>query len=314
MSSAEPPALDRNRPSSRHASALGFDHSALRREVAMSSETVALLHPGEMGAAVGACLTGCGHRVLWVAAGRSEATRARAAAAGLMACGGLEDALERAGMVLSICPPHAALAVARGVVDAGFRGLFVDGNAVAPSTVREIAAIVEQRGMRFVDGGIIGPPPTGKGVTRLYLSGTDSDAVAALFAGSKLEAVRLAGEVGTASALKMAYAAWTKGTVALLADIRALAQAEGVEGALLDEWNRSQPGVAAESDAVAAKARKAWRWVAEMEEIARSFEAVGLPGGFHHASADIYRRLAGFKDDAVPPIAAVIAAVRREVP
>lgn len=280
----------------------------------MTQDAIALLHPGEMGAAVGACLVAAGRKVLWVADGRSAATAARAAAAGLTACPGLEAALDAAGIVLSICPPHGALALARAVAAAGFRGLYVEANAVAPATVREIAAVIEDAGAQFVDGGIIGPPPTGPGRTRLYLAGRPAESAARLFGGTNLAPVMLEGAVGTASALKMAYAAWTKGTTALLADIRALARAEGVDHALLDEWALSQPGLVAESDAVKAKARKAWRWVAEMEEIARSFEAVGLPGGFHHASADIFARLAGFKDDAAPTIDRVLAALRRARP
>lgn len=280
----------------------------------MTQDAIALLHPGEMGAAVGACLVAAGRRVLWVADGRSPATAARAAAAGLVACPRLGAALDAAGIVLSICPPHGALDLARTVAEAGFRGLYVDANAVAPTTVRAIAAIVETAGAQFVDGGIIGPPPTAPGRTRLYLAGPSVETVSRLFAGTNLAPVIVDGAVGTASALKMAYAAWTKGTTALLGDIRALAQAEGVEGALLDEWALSQPGLVADSDAVATKARKAWRWVAEMEEIARSFESVGLPGGFHHASGEIFARLAAFKDVAAPSLDQVLAALRRARP
>jgi hypothetical protein len=116
-----------------------------------------------------------------------------------------------------------------------------------------------------------------------------------------LQAIALDGEVGAASALKMAYAAWTKGSTALLAAIRALAQSEGVDASLLAEWKLSQAQLLRESDAVPAKVYKAWRWVGEMEEIAASFEAAGLPGGFHSAAAEIYSRLAAFKDSAAPP-------------
>jgi 3-hydroxyisobutyrate dehydrogenase-like beta-hydroxyacid dehydrogenase len=277
----------------------------------MTGQSIALLHPGEMGAVVGACLAGAGHRVSWVAAGRSDATSARATVAGLVACPTLAAALDAVTTVLSVCPPHGALDLARAVAACGFRGLYVDANAVAPTTTRDIAEIVERAGARFVDGGIVGPPPTAAGRTRLYLSGSSSEAVARLFAGTNLAPVVLDGGVGAASALKMAFAAWTKGSTALLANIRALAQAEGVERALLEEWAQSLPRLPAESDAVAGKARKAWRWVAEMEEIAKSFEAVGLPGGFHHAAADIFARLADFRDVAAPSLDCVLAALRR---
>jgi len=110
----------------------------------------------------------------------------------------------------------------------------------------------------------------------------------------------------------MCYAAWTKGVTALLANIRALAQAEGVDESLLKEWDLSQRGLSEQSDAVRAKARKAWRWVAEMQEISASFEDAGLPGGFHRAAAELYGRLAGFKDGAGPPsLMQVMTALRQ---
>jgi hypothetical protein len=111
----------------------------------------------------------------------------------------------------------------------------------------------------------------------------------------------------------MCYAAWSKGTTALLANIRALAQSEGVDGRLLQEWRLSNPAPLEQSDKIPGIARKAWRWVAEMEEIAASFEATQLPGGFHHAAADIYRRLRDFKEQAAPPaLAAVVAKLRQD--
>ena len=108
--------------------------------------------------------------------------------------------------------------------------------------------------------------------------------------------------VGAASAIKMAYAAWTKGSQALLLAIRALAAREGVDAALLAEWARSQPDATGRSErAVAANIKKAWRFVGEMDEIAATFAAAGLPDGFHEAAGEIYRRLAGWKDTATPP-------------
>ena len=252
----------------------------------MPSKTIALLHPGEMGAALGACLVARGLRVLWVSQGRSAATRKRAEAAGLEECETLDRALAAAEIVLSVCPPHGALDLARAVAaKKTFRGIFVDANAVAPASAREIGRAIEAAGASFVDGGIIGPPPNAPGRTRLYLCGGAREKIAALFASTHVQAIALEGETGAASALKMAYAAWTKGTAALVAAIRALAQSEGVDANLVEEWKLSQPQPLRESDAVPGKVRKAWRWVAEMEEIAASFEAAGLPGGFHLAAA-----------------------------
>jgi 3-hydroxyisobutyrate dehydrogenase-like beta-hydroxyacid dehydrogenase len=198
--------------------------------------------------------------------------------------------------VLSIVPPHAALPLAREVAQAGFRGTYVDANAIAPKTARDVSAVVTWAGARFIDGGIIGPPPRTAGTTRLYLSGEGAPRVAKLFAGSALEAIAIDGPIGAASSLKLCYAAWTKGSTALLAAIRALAAHEGVAQPLLDEWQRSQPDLVKKSESVVVQSPKAWRWVAEMEEIAATFEKAGLPAGFHQAAAELYGRLEAFKD------------------
>jgi hypothetical protein len=279
--------------------------------------TIGLLHPGEMGAAIGQCLADAGHQVLWVPEGRGPASMARAEAAGLTGVGGgLAELVRRAGVIVSVCPPHAALDVARQVAGAGFGGLYVDANAISPATAREVAGIVAGSGASYVDGGIIGTPPVKPGFIRLYLSGPRAREVRALLDGSPVDARVVdreieagaggigaeagarglgagsgAGGIGAASAVKMAYASWTKGSAALLLAARALARAEGVEETLLAEWDISQPGLDGRSArAAGSAAAKGWRWIAEMEEIAASMAAAGLPGGFHQAAAEIYRR------------------------
>src|SRR5262245_3092108 len=152
----------------------------------MPTTTICILHPGEMGAEVGAAARAGGARVLWVSGGRSGATRDRAAAAGLEDAGTLKVALGQASVVLSVCPPHAAVDAAKTVAVEGFRGTYVDANAISPETTRQVGGIVEAGGAQFVDGGIIGPPPAKAGTTRLYLSGSESTRVAALFANTSL--------------------------------------------------------------------------------------------------------------------------------
>ena len=253
----------------------------------MDKTVIGVLHPGEMGAAVGACLTQRGLTVLWASAGRGPATAERAAAAGMRDAGTARQMSGQAGVILSVCPPHAALAVARSV--AGFGGVYVDANAVSPATSREVAQVVGRGGATYVDGGIIGAPPRSPGDSRLYLSGPRAGQISGLFAGTALEARVIGDQAGAASALKMAYAAWTKGTAALILAIRALARAEGVEETLLAEWQQSQPTLAARSRTAAQSAtEKGWRWVAEMQEIAATMTAHGLPPGFHQAAAAIY--------------------------
>lgn len=245
---------------------------------------IGIVHPGSMGAVVGGTLTGAGLTVVWASEGRSAATAARATEHGLVDVGTLADVAEQAGVVLSICPPHAAREVAEAF--AGFPGIFVDANAVSPETARGNGAVVG----RFVDGGIVGGPPTAPGLTRLYLSGPEAATVATLFEGTALEARIVSDEPGAASAVKMAYAAWTKGTTALLLACRGLARAEGVDADLLAEWQESQPGLVERLPGAARSAStKGWRWVGEMEEIAASFAEAGLPSGFHLAAAEMYR-------------------------
>jgi 3-hydroxyisobutyrate dehydrogenase-like beta-hydroxyacid dehydrogenase len=269
----------------------------------MSEAIVGLLHPGEMGAAIGRCLTTRGHTVLWASQGRGPATAERAAAAGLTDVGTVAELTGRAGIIFSVCPPHAALEVARSV--AGFSGLFVDANAIAPETTRSVAAVLSAGGTgaagtgatRFADGGIIGPPPqpgadpAARNGTRLYLAGESAAEVAALFAGTPVGAQVVNGGIGAASAVKVAYAAWTKGSAALLLAARSLAHQERVEGTLLEEWALSQPELERRlRHATRSAVAKGWRWEAEMTEIAAAMAAAGLPDGFHLAAADIFRR------------------------
>jgi 3-hydroxyisobutyrate dehydrogenase-like beta-hydroxyacid dehydrogenase len=247
--------------------------------------------------------------VVWASAGRSEATYRRARDAGLENLRTLAAVVSASEVILSICPPASATDVARLVAAERFRGVYVDANAVAPATARRVGEIVGAAGAEMVDGGIIGPPPREPGVTRLYLAGPRAGDVASLCKRSALEAIVMPGDVGTASALKMAYAAWTKGSSALLMAVRALAIHEGVDGTLRAEWERSQPGLKTRSEsAVAGNAKKAWRFVGEMEEIARAFATAGLPPGFHEACATIYERLGRYKDAPTPPTVAEAAA------
>jgi 3-hydroxyisobutyrate dehydrogenase-like beta-hydroxyacid dehydrogenase len=241
-----------------------------------------------MGAALAAVLVRSGHEVSWVSAGRSEDSARRAREAGLADAGELGELLERSEVVLSVCPPAAALDVAAEVARHGYRGVYVDANAVAPSTALAVAARVRGGDASYVDGGIVGPPPGPHDGPRLYLSGSGSERIADLFAGTTVDARVLAGGPQSASALKTAYAAWTKGSAALLLAAEAAARRAGVGTALAAEWS-SMPGVcerlrAAHRDA----ATKGWRWVGEMEEGARAFADLGLPAGFHAASAEVF--------------------------
>jgi 3-hydroxyisobutyrate dehydrogenase-like beta-hydroxyacid dehydrogenase len=252
--------------------------------------TVGLVHPGEMGAAVGATLRSRGIDVLWASDGRGRGTVGRAEAAGLTDAGDIAELAKRSDVVLSICPPHAAIQVAESVAAQGFSGVYVDANAVSPTTALAVAAAIPAAD--YVDGGIIGGPPAdGGSSTRLYLSGPRADEMTELLGGGPLTAIELTTGPTAASALKMTYAAWTKGTAALLLAIRGAATRAGVADALYAEWAQSQPGLAQRLESAQRSAdSKGWRWTAEMREIAAAFEATGQPAGFHEAAAEIYER------------------------
>ena len=271
----------------------------------MADHKIGILHPGAMGVSIAAAAQAAGHTCLWLPEGRGPETQARAEEHGLTPASRAE--ILNCPVILSICPPHAAVAVAAEV--AGFAGLYMDGNAVSPATTRQVAETVARGGARFVDGGIVGPPAWRTG-TCLYLSGPEAATVAALFDGTVLEAQVLDDGIDTASALKMVYAARTKGTIALLAAVMTAAESLGVRAALearLASEDAALPGRIARSIETAAP--KAWRWVAEMGEIAATLRAAGSEGGFHDAAADLYRQLDSFKDRPDAKLEEILAAL-----
>ena len=266
---------------------------------------IGLLHPGQMGVTVGTALRQNQHNVLWLGQQRSAATTARARQAGFTSVGSLLALLQRSDAIISVCPPAAAEQVAGQVAATGFAGLYVDANAVAPQTATRIGAIFAER---FVDAGIIGPPAVQPGTTRLYLSGAEASTVAAWFAQGPLQAVAMDAPGAAASALKMSYAGYTKGLSALLLATQALAEHYNVADWLAAEWQQSQPGTADRLERAAlGSAPKAWRFAAEMEEIAASYDGAKLPIGFHLAAAQLYERLAPLKDQTNLSTAQVVA-------
>jgi 3-hydroxyisobutyrate dehydrogenase-like beta-hydroxyacid dehydrogenase len=276
---------------------------------------VGILHPGEMGISVAASAKNNGCEVYWTSQGRSASTRERVEKIGLNEASTLTELCAKCSIVISVCPPHAAEDVANEVVRAGFHGLFVDANAIAPQRTVKIGEIVSKAGIVFVDGGIVGFPAWKPHTTCLYLAGPRSEEVAACFSAGPLDTKVLPGPVGKASALKMCYAANTKGTVALLAAIVATAESLGVRDALFEQWKHDDPALPGQIERrIQANAPKAWRFVGEMEEISRTFREAGAPGEFHIGAADIYARLARFKDTRTPPtLDEIIAALTEGV-
>jgi len=268
----------------------------------MNKQNIGVLHPGMMGICVAASVQNSGHNVYWASEGRSPQTRQRAEKYGLMDAGGLAALCETCTAIISVCPPHAAEELAEEVRAHAFQGLYLDVNAIAPQRTARIAQAMNAAGVEFVDGGIIGLPVWERGKTWLYLSGKKAPEASDLFSGGPLETTVLGADIGRASALKMCYAAYTKGTTALLCAILATAEALGVRSELEHQWSRDWPGFGQQAgERVRNVTAKAWRFSGEMEEIAATFRGAGLPGEFHAAAEMIYRRLAGFKDAAATP-------------
>jgi 3-hydroxyisobutyrate dehydrogenase-like beta-hydroxyacid dehydrogenase len=270
----------------------GFRHEAVRAN--MFTEIIGILHPGQMGAVVAATAKNAGHEVHWASEGRSPETRHRAESIGIRDAGSLSRLCSVCSVIISVCPPEFAEEVARSVVREGFRGLFVEANAVSPDRARGISQVIKSAGADCVDGCIIGLPTNTPGETWMYLSGECAETAAACFRGGPLEVEVLSEDIGRASALKMCFAAYSKGSAALRAAVVGAAESLGVLAPLERQWSRSDDWARAQKS-IRQVSPKAWRFVAEMHEIAATFESAGMPPGFHLAAAEIFTRLASFK-------------------
>ncbi|MGE0559012.1 MAG: DUF1932 domain-containing protein [Burkholderiales bacterium] len=262
----------------------------------MKPQNIGVISPGDMGQAVAASLKQQGFAVHTALDGRSERTRALAREAGLNDCGTVQGVVETCDMLLSILNPAAAVDNARAAAAAiratGRRCVFVDCNAVAPQTAGEIDAIIRAAGGSCIDGGIIGPPPRGKAGMRLYVSGPEARLMTAL-ATPGIDVRVMSERIGDASAIKMCYASYTKGAVALGVEMLMAARRLGVDAAL----DRELLGSAADNrnwvlSRCAVMPPKAYRWVPEMLEIAKTFEGVNLTPRILLGAADMYEMIA----------------------
>jgi 3-hydroxyisobutyrate dehydrogenase-like beta-hydroxyacid dehydrogenase len=260
----------------------------------MAIETIAILTPGDMGHAVGNMLRHGGLRVITCLRGRSARTAALAAEAGIIDVPDLETLVVEASIVLSILAPSAAIEMAEAVAGAvrikNADLCYVDCNAVSPQTVRRMAELFSGTNARFVDAGIVGgPPKPGNATARFYASGEHAAEFAKL-AEYGLDIPILGPEIGQASGLKMCYAAMTKGFTALATELLVAAKAMGLEDALRAEHSSGQQAMFNwYSRSIPGMPPKAYRWVGEMEEIAATFEHLGLTPRILLGAADMYR-------------------------
>lgn len=262
----------------------------------MAIRTVGLLSPGDMGHSIGGVLHANGLTVLSCLGDRSERTRSLAKQAGIADTPSLDDLVREAGVLLCVLVPARAVAVAEEVAAAIRRTnadlLYVDCNAIAPATVRRIGDAILAAGGRFADAGIVGPPPRKPGTTRFYASGPGAQEFAELRA-SGLDVRVIGDEIGQASGLKMCYAAMTKGLIALGTELLVAARLMGLENALRDEQRESVADVLGWLErSLPTMPPKAHRWVGEMEEIAATFDDLGMTPSILAGAADIYRFVA----------------------
>ncbi len=255
--------------------------------------TVGVMSPGDMGSAIARVLTESGFKVLTALDGRSKLTHTRAREAGMRDVGNLDQLVKNSDLFLSVLVPAEALALAERVAEAAKRTgrspVYADLNAIAPETVKEIGRIMTSAGLQSIDGGIIGSPPArGRKGTRIYCSGPDTSALESL-SESGLDIRRVGPVIGQASGLKMVYAASTKGITALWAELLVAARALGLEEALMAELKMSGVNSGKVAGRITTMPRRARRWVGEMEEIAKTFESVGLTPKMLQGAADVYR-------------------------
>ncbi len=261
----------------------------------MTKPVIAIMSPGDMGHAVGAAIAAKGNRVLTVLAGRSALTKERAARAGMEDRPDLKLLADDSDIVLSIMPPEQASAFAEKfapfLMKAENTPFFVDCNAISPDTTLAIQKVVEGAGATFVNAGIIGPPPGRGAVTRFYVSGPEVEQLSFLD-GDSIKFMPMGPEITKASAIKMCYAALTKGMMTLHTAALVTGELLGIGDALQAEYAGSQKfHWEAMNKRVPFYAADAGRWAGEMDQISETFAAAGMTPNLHKGAADIFRLL-----------------------
>lgn len=256
---------------------------------------VAIISPGDMGHAIGRVLREHRLQVITCLKGRSERTRRLSVSAGFREVASCAELVSQADLVLSILVPSAAMDAARSVAHAlratGCNTYFADCNAVAPETVNSIGNVITAAGGRFIDASIIGSPPAKDVTPRLYVSGSHAGILSVLD-GKGIDVVPIGDAIGQASGIKMCYAALTKGTFALQYAVATAARKMELFDELCREFEHSQ-SIAYErmQQHLPRLPAKTFRWIAEMEQIADTFERVGVTPDIHRGAAEMFRRI-----------------------
>ena len=261
----------------------------------MNIRTIAIQSPGDMGHGIGRLLSQGGYTVVSALEGRSNRTRVLSREAGIEDIGSIGNLFDGVDIILSIMRPDKALefvqSLAKISIQHSSKPTIVDLNAIAPTTGKIAATEANGAGLRFIDGGIIGGPPKApqNQSPRLYVSGPGADELMALNS-TGLDFRNLGTEIGSASAIKMSYAAMTKGLTAIAINSTIIAKLAGVDAAFAEELNFSQPNLFAHMQKwLPDMCPKAYRWVGEMEEIGKTYNENNLPGELFYGIAKTYR-------------------------
>lgn len=264
----------------------------LKEFIPGSSIRIGFLHPGEMGAALANVARQNGATAVWASDGRSNSTASRAAAAGMTDVGTLEALCQQSDVIVSICPPHAAVEIAEAIAALNFNGVYVDANAISPATSVQIAEIVERSGANYVDAAVVGPPPWENHGTFIYFSGNAAEFMAGYFRAKTLSAEVLGESQSQASALKICHSAVHKAHFATLLATIAAAEHYGVRGHLENLWTKlpNTNSIIHEISEIPRRAAKGWRFAGEMLEVSDAFAKAGLPPGLHQGASEVFRR------------------------
>ncbi len=262
----------------------------------MKIETIGVMSPGDMGQAVAQQLKNKGFNVCTALDQRSARSKELARQAGLTDVGSLAGLAEKCDVILSVMNPGSALGFAGELAQAlkttRRKPLVVDCNAIAPSTMRAIETTITGAGGLCADGGIIGPPPRGTAKMSLYVSGAEASALEQL-ATPQISVKVISERIGDASAIKMCYGAFNKGLQSMALELLVAARRLGIDALLETQLRESRREV---YDWIIGSLPimppKAHRWVPEMLEIAKTFEAVGLTPRMYQGTADMYEFVA----------------------
>ena len=260
--------------------------------------TITLMSPGEMGSPIAEEIINSGIRVISPLKNRSKQTFERAKKFGIEDSITLKESIDQSDLIISILVPDAAQELAKDIakysIELDKEIFFADLNAISPETVLNMNNTFSNSKVKFIDGGIIGTPPKGKNMPRIYVSGKNSNYFKKLD-GLGMKVIDMAGEIGAASAMKMAYASITKGYSSLLIAAVTLSIRTNNFDSLMKELEFSQPNVFNDLKNLRSIPSKAHRWIGEMEEISKTYMENKITGDFHSGSRSIYKNVSESK-------------------